>query len=426
MFKKKIKLMSLMLILVLTALLFTGCATFVGGFESLDKVTITSEPSNAKVYIYDDDNNAVFTSTTPATVKLQALYQGYNVVVQKEGFEPYETRLEPSVNPWFYGNILFAGAPGMAFDGMRATAMRLPNSFHVDLNDTDAQKRKNDRPNALGIRLHGSLLSDGGLFRLKGDIAPIDLIDIPGVDSELFDILDILPNSHAPIWTFDTDLAQYTFGPEITYSRTFGKSRIEFGAMWAHFSSKNEEIDLDRARVGSFYDSVEDEWINYNEFYNIFNHNDVSLTFDARYHSNILGFTANYQRLFNLTERFNWYLGSGFGYYCWLFELERINANVTFRGEEIFHIDPKFDNKAGTIAQNAQNREPYIYRSEKHYAVMNFVAGIEYNFASQPLTIALDFKPTFEINGPWIPYRAFYKDDAWRNWNIGLALRYNY
>ncbi|HEU5396765.1 MAG TPA: hypothetical protein VFV81_06335, partial [Verrucomicrobiae bacterium] len=70
------------------------------------------------VTIYDKTGKEVLVTNTPANVKLRRrhgflTFEDYRVVVQAEGYYPFETHVKSSINPWYVGNIIFGGLVGL-------------------------------------------------------------------------------------------------------------------------------------------------------------------------------------------------------------------------------------------------------------------------------------------------------------------------
>ncbi|MCL2065645.1 MAG: penicillin-binding protein activator LpoB [Candidatus Cloacimonetes bacterium] len=92
-------------IVCLVIALFTGCATIITGTS--DQVTITSDPPDARVMIYNRSNNQlVRTVQTPAVLNLPK-NRTYRFVVEKDGFQQERRDLGTSFNPWFLGSLTF-------------------------------------------------------------------------------------------------------------------------------------------------------------------------------------------------------------------------------------------------------------------------------------------------------------------------------
>ena len=103
--------------LVFVALVATGCASIVKGSDQ--KVSFTSEPSDAKVVINDvRQGKEVEIGSTPFTTTLKrgAGYfkkAQYNVTFEKPGYQTEAVVLEGTPGGWYIGgNLLFGGGMG--------------------------------------------------------------------------------------------------------------------------------------------------------------------------------------------------------------------------------------------------------------------------------------------------------------------------
>jgi hypothetical protein len=86
-----------------------GCATFMsGGGEQM--VRVNSSPSGAAVKIDGRDFGV-----TPTMAKLTRK-DSHIVRLELAGYQPRETQLEKSLNPWVFGNILLGGVIGVVVD----------------------------------------------------------------------------------------------------------------------------------------------------------------------------------------------------------------------------------------------------------------------------------------------------------------------
>lgn len=101
--------------LVVAPMLLTGCASIIDG--GAKTVRINSNPEGAKVTIYDRHGKEVSVNTTPAIVSLDRggfyHWDWYKVDFEMPGYQSYETRINPELNPWYFGNIVFGGALGI-------------------------------------------------------------------------------------------------------------------------------------------------------------------------------------------------------------------------------------------------------------------------------------------------------------------------
>jgi hypothetical protein len=107
--------------LAVIPLLFTGCASIVDGGDK--KVHFNSQPEGAKVTVYDKEDKEVAVVTTPGMMKLERggpySRRWYRVDYELPGYYPYETRINSTLDGWYWGNIVWgffglAGA-GIAF-----------------------------------------------------------------------------------------------------------------------------------------------------------------------------------------------------------------------------------------------------------------------------------------------------------------------
>jgi hypothetical protein len=104
-----------LLLLAILSLLFTGCASIVDGGPKT--VHLNSNPEGAKVVIYDKHDQEVAVETTPGIVALDrgGAYSRawYRLDFELPGYYPYETKINPKVDGWYWGNIVWGGAFGL-------------------------------------------------------------------------------------------------------------------------------------------------------------------------------------------------------------------------------------------------------------------------------------------------------------------------
>lgn len=92
-----------------------GCASIVS--QSSYPVTFNSTPAGAQVEVVNKKGVTVFSGTTPATASLPSgsayfSKESYTAKVQKDGYDPKQEMITTSINPWFWGNLLFGGIIG--------------------------------------------------------------------------------------------------------------------------------------------------------------------------------------------------------------------------------------------------------------------------------------------------------------------------
>jgi len=105
------------LLVVVATVQLTGCATIIDGTKQ--DIAITSAPSDATVTIQDEHGQTILSRKTPCTVSLKrgdGFFQGadYRVVVEKEGYAPFQGHVRSRLNAGWYlaGNFLFGGLVG--------------------------------------------------------------------------------------------------------------------------------------------------------------------------------------------------------------------------------------------------------------------------------------------------------------------------
>ena len=106
-------------ILVVAALLSSGCASIISGRTAT--VEIDSNPSDAHVVIHDKHGKEVLTTHTPATVELRRKDRfiwpaRYTATIEKPGYQPKTVPIHSTLNPWVLGNVVFGGPIGLVVD----------------------------------------------------------------------------------------------------------------------------------------------------------------------------------------------------------------------------------------------------------------------------------------------------------------------
>ncbi|HUW06872.1 MAG TPA: PEGA domain-containing protein [Williamwhitmania sp.] len=97
-------------------LILSGCATIVS--KSSYPISISSNPSGAKITIMDLNGVNIYTAKTPATFTLYAgngyfTKAGYTVTFELPGYEPVTVPVHFSLDGWYlFGNIAVGGLIG--------------------------------------------------------------------------------------------------------------------------------------------------------------------------------------------------------------------------------------------------------------------------------------------------------------------------
>lgn len=82
-----------------TVLIVQGCATIVSGRDQ--EVTFQSTPDGATVKV-----NGRPLGKTPLTINIKRA-EGQTLTFEREGYKPMTTELTTSLEPWFWGNLIF-------------------------------------------------------------------------------------------------------------------------------------------------------------------------------------------------------------------------------------------------------------------------------------------------------------------------------
>lgn len=122
-------------VIVLSALALTGCASIFSG--TTQEVGIRTTPG-AKFTVTNGYGSQVASGESPATVDLKrgASYfspQSYRIQLSKAGYKPRTVDVQPGMNPWYFGNILLGGFIGMVIVDPLTGAMFRLSPHEVDM-----------------------------------------------------------------------------------------------------------------------------------------------------------------------------------------------------------------------------------------------------------------------------------------------------
>ena len=101
---------------ILGVLSLCSCASIVDGGRR--KVHIDSNPTGARVTIYDKHGEKESVNTTPFLARLDrhsGYFSGeeYRLVFELAGYQTAEATIKSGVNGWYFGNIVFGGLIGL-------------------------------------------------------------------------------------------------------------------------------------------------------------------------------------------------------------------------------------------------------------------------------------------------------------------------
>jgi hypothetical protein len=127
-------------LVVLLAFATSGCATIISG-GGKQQVTFNSEPMEATVTV-----GGKVVGRTPVTIQVDRA-KNVPLVIEKEGYKPYNVQLSTSFNGWFFGNILIGGLLGSTTDGVSGAIHEFsPNQYYVTLAPDKPFEMESNRP----------------------------------------------------------------------------------------------------------------------------------------------------------------------------------------------------------------------------------------------------------------------------------------
>jgi hypothetical protein len=115
--------------IIVSSIGFSSCATLFSGTKQ--KVTITTEPSGACLFVDGIDNGVV----TPATIKVPRKGR-VSYILHKEGYEDGSVTQFARFNPLFWGNWITLGAISMPIDVATGAIYKYSKNVFVQLAET--------------------------------------------------------------------------------------------------------------------------------------------------------------------------------------------------------------------------------------------------------------------------------------------------
>lgn len=111
---------------VLAVLAVVGCASIMN--SSMQEVSFSSIPSRATVTI-----NGEHKGLTPLVADLKRK-NNHNVVIELQGYEPYEVVMKRATSGWMWGNLVFGGIIGIIIDARNGAMYKLePAAIEANL-----------------------------------------------------------------------------------------------------------------------------------------------------------------------------------------------------------------------------------------------------------------------------------------------------
>ena len=110
-----------------SVMMFSGCATILGGGNS-QTVSINSNKPVKGVMKYSDGQETQY-FTAPATLSVDR--RSKDIVLTSEDGNFQRTTVKSEINPWFLGNIIFGGLIGSTTDGVGGAAWKYDDSVNI-------------------------------------------------------------------------------------------------------------------------------------------------------------------------------------------------------------------------------------------------------------------------------------------------------
>lgn len=147
------------LMIVVCAVMGSGCASIVSG--TTQQVSFQSSPDEATVAV-----SGMIVGKTPITVRLDKK-SDQSLVFSKDGYKPITMQLTTSLDPWFWGNIVFGGFIGSTTDGLSGAVHQYsPSQYFVTLQpegvrmESPTLKTQHQKAKEFIVSRHSVLLSE--------------------------------------------------------------------------------------------------------------------------------------------------------------------------------------------------------------------------------------------------------------------------
>ncbi|QNF31529.1 hypothetical protein HUW51_01855 [Adhaeribacter swui] len=124
---------SLTILLVISLLTFSGCASIVG--KSSYRLPITSNPNGANITITDMKGRTVHTGVTPTSARLRSgagffKKASYTVTFELDGYDTRTVPVHFDLNAWYFGNVVFGGFVGfLVIDPLTGAMWKLDTKY---------------------------------------------------------------------------------------------------------------------------------------------------------------------------------------------------------------------------------------------------------------------------------------------------------
>lgn len=130
-------------------LTLSGCASIVS--KSDWPISVNSNPSDMSFTITDKSGKVITKGKTPQTVTLASgesyfSREQYTIAYMKDG-KQVEQSLTPSINGWYWGNILFGGLIGLLIvDPLTGAMYKLPKNIELGVTEVKSSSNTVTKP----------------------------------------------------------------------------------------------------------------------------------------------------------------------------------------------------------------------------------------------------------------------------------------
>lgn len=107
--------------------MFSGCATILGGGNNQTVSINSSKPIKGTMQYEDGKGLQHFTA--PATLSVER--RSKDIILESKDGEFDKTVVKSNTNPWFFGNILLGGLIGSTTDSVGGAAWKYQESIHL-------------------------------------------------------------------------------------------------------------------------------------------------------------------------------------------------------------------------------------------------------------------------------------------------------
>ena len=112
-------------------LFLSSCASVKQGtLEDSQTITITSTPTNLKVY-----SNVTLVCTTPCSVKASQIKSSSYLMAKNDKEDIKKINLEKGFNGDMIGNIIYGAGPGVVFDVVTGNLSKYPSKIHINFDN---------------------------------------------------------------------------------------------------------------------------------------------------------------------------------------------------------------------------------------------------------------------------------------------------